>query len=72
MIQSRFPLLVLAGALLGEIAASMAQETPVAFVGAVIIPVRADLALFDGDPFEYTTHCTTVIIAGVVTDTQPH
>jgi len=32
----------------------------------------ADLALFDGDPFEYTTHCTTVIVSGVVTDSQPH
>jgi imidazolonepropionase-like amidohydrolase len=26
----------------------------------------ADLALFDGDPFEYTTHCTGVLIDGVV------
>ena len=25
----------------------------------------ADLALFDGDPFEYTTHCTGTIIDGV-------
>ncbi len=32
----------------------------------------ADLALYDGDPFEYATHCTTVIVNGVVTDTQPH
>lgn len=31
----------------------------------------ADLALYDGDPFEYTTHCTGVIVSGVVTDTQP-
>ena len=29
------------------------------------------VALYDGDPFEYTTHCTTVIVSGVVTDTQP-
>jgi imidazolonepropionase-like amidohydrolase len=26
----------------------------------------ADLALYDGDPFEYTTHCTAVVIDGVV------
>jgi imidazolonepropionase-like amidohydrolase len=32
----------------------------------------ADLALYDGDPFEYTTHCTGVIVSGVVTDVQPH
>ena len=31
----------------------------------------ADLALYDGDPFEYTTHCTGVIVSGVVTDGQP-
>ena len=24
----------------------------------------ADVALYDGDPFEYTTHCTGVIIDG--------
>lgn len=31
----------------------------------------ADLALFDGDPFEYTTHCTGVIIDGTVVADQP-
>ncbi len=31
----------------------------------------ADLALYDGDPFEYTTHCIGVVVSGVVTDTQP-
>ncbi len=31
----------------------------------------ADLALYDGDPFEYTTHCTGVIVSGVVTEVQP-
>jgi imidazolonepropionase-like amidohydrolase len=31
----------------------------------------ADLALFDGDPLEYTTHCTTVIISGEVVSTTP-
>ncbi len=25
-----------------------------------------DVALYDGDPFEYTTHCTGTVIAGVV------
>jgi imidazolonepropionase-like amidohydrolase len=30
----------------------------------------ADVALYDGDPFEYTSHCTGVIINGqVVSDT---
>ena len=32
----------------------------------------ADLALYDGDPFEYTTHCISVIVSGVVTDGQAH
>ena len=32
----------------------------------------ADLALFDGDPFEYTTHCTGVVIDGRVVSEQPH
>ena len=31
----------------------------------------ADLALFNGDPFEYTTLCVGVIVSGVVTDTAP-
>lgn len=31
----------------------------------------ADLALYDGDPFEYTTHCIAVIVSGVQTDSQP-
>jgi imidazolonepropionase-like amidohydrolase len=26
----------------------------------------ADLALFDGDPFEYTTHCVGTVVSGVV------
>lgn len=30
----------------------------------------ADVALYDGDPFEYTTHCVGVLIDGkVVSDT---
>ena len=31
----------------------------------------ADVALFDGDPFEYTTHCTGVIIDGKVVANEP-
>lgn len=31
----------------------------------------ADLALYDGDPFEYTTHCIGVIVSGVVSDVLP-
>lgn len=39
-------------------------------VGTLEVGKDADLALYDGDPFEYTTHCTGVIINGqVVNDT---
>jgi imidazolonepropionase-like amidohydrolase len=40
-------------------------------VGSLETGKDADLALYDGDPFEYTTHCIGVIVSGVVTDTQP-
>ena len=30
----------------------------------------ADLALFDGDPLEVTTHCTGVVIDGKTVSTQ--
>jgi imidazolonepropionase-like amidohydrolase len=40
-------------------------------VGSLEPGKDADLALYDGDPFEYTTHCTGVIVSGVVTDSQP-
>ena len=33
-------------------------------VGSIEIGKDADLALFDGDPFEYTTHCVGVVING--------
>jgi imidazolonepropionase-like amidohydrolase len=33
-------------------------------VGSIEIGKDADLALYDGDPLEYTTHCTGVIIDG--------
>jgi imidazolonepropionase-like amidohydrolase len=39
-------------------------------VGSLEPGKDADVALYDGDPFEYTTHCTGVIVSGVVTDTQ--
>ncbi len=40
-------------------------------VGSLEVGKDADLALFDGDPFEYVTHCTAVIINGnVVSDTS--
>lgn len=32
----------------------------------------ADLALYDGDPFEYTTHCTGTLIDGTVFAASPH
>jgi imidazolonepropionase-like amidohydrolase len=35
-------------------------------VGTLEAGKDADLALFDGDPFEYTTHTCTVIIDGAV------
>jgi imidazolonepropionase-like amidohydrolase len=30
-----------------------------------------DVAIFDGDPFEYTTHCTAVVIDGGVVTAEP-
>jgi imidazolonepropionase-like amidohydrolase len=35
-------------------------------VGSIEIGKDADLALYDGDPLEYTTHCTNVVINGNV------
>jgi imidazolonepropionase-like amidohydrolase len=35
-------------------------------VGSLEVGKHADLALFDGDPFEYTTHCQGVVIEGEV------
>lgn len=35
-------------------------------VGTLEVGKDGDLALFDGDPFEYTTHCTGVVIEGEV------
>lgn len=39
-------------------------------VGTIQVGKDGDLALFDGDPFEYTTHCTGTIIEGVVVSDQ--
>jgi len=35
-------------------------------VGSIEKGKDADLAMYDGDPFEYTTHCTGTIINGQV------
>ena len=35
-------------------------------VGSIDVGKEADLALYDGDPLEYTTHCIGVVIDGVV------
>lgn len=41
-------------------------------VGSLEVGKDGDLALFDGDPFEYTTHCTGVVINGRVVSDTPH
>jgi imidazolonepropionase-like amidohydrolase len=35
-------------------------------VGSLAVGKDGDVAIYDGDPFEYTTHCTGVVIDGVV------
>jgi imidazolonepropionase-like amidohydrolase len=40
-------------------------------VGSLERGKDADLVLFDGDPFEYTTHVSMVIVDGVITDRGP-
>jgi imidazolonepropionase-like amidohydrolase len=35
-------------------------------VGSIAVGRDGDLALFDGDPFEYTTHCVATVIDGAV------
>ena len=35
-------------------------------VGSLEIGKDGDLAMYDGDPFEYTSHCTGTIIEGIV------
>ena len=39
-------------------------------VGSIEVGKDGDLALYDGDPFEYTTHCTGVILEGEVVSTE--
>jgi imidazolonepropionase-like amidohydrolase len=39
-------------------------------VGSLTVGKDGDLALFDGDPFEYTTHCVGVVIEGEVVSTE--
>jgi imidazolonepropionase-like amidohydrolase len=39
-------------------------------VGSIEAGKDADLALFDGDPFEYTSHCVGVVIEGEVVSSQ--
>lgn len=41
-------------------------------VGSLEAGKDADLALYDGDPFEYTTHCTGTIISGKVVSEEAH
>jgi imidazolonepropionase-like amidohydrolase len=35
-------------------------------LGSIEVAKDADLALYDGDPFEYATHCTATVIDGAV------
>lgn len=39
-------------------------------VGSIEVGKDADIAMYDGDPFEYTTHATGVIINGEVVSTE--
>jgi imidazolonepropionase-like amidohydrolase len=41
-------------------------------VGSLETGKDADLALYDGDPFEYTTHCTATLINGKVVSEEAH
>jgi imidazolonepropionase-like amidohydrolase len=41
-------------------------------VGSITIGKDGDLALYDGDPFEYTTHCIGTIIEGIVVSNEIH
>jgi len=40
-------------------------------VGTLAPGRDGDVAVFDGDPFEYTTHCTAVVIEGRLVSDQP-
>jgi imidazolonepropionase-like amidohydrolase len=40
-------------------------------LGSLAAGKDGDLALYDGDPFEYTTHCVATVIEGVVVHEGP-
>jgi imidazolonepropionase-like amidohydrolase len=40
-------------------------------VGSLEKGKQGDLALYDGDPFEYTTHCVGVVIGGEIVSREP-
>jgi imidazolonepropionase-like amidohydrolase len=40
-------------------------------VGSLRPGLDGDVAIFDGDPFEYATHCTGVVIDGRVVSEEP-
>jgi len=40
--------------------------------GSLVAGKDADLALYDGDPFEYTSHCVGTIVSGQVFADGPH
>lgn len=40
-------------------------------VGSLEVGKDGDLALYDGDPFEYTSHCTAVVIEGIIVSDAP-
>jgi imidazolonepropionase-like amidohydrolase len=40
-------------------------------VGSLRPGLDGDVAVFDGDPFEYTSHCTAVVIDGRVASEEP-
>lgn len=57
-------------AALASVTSEAAQILDLEGVGTIAPGRAADLALFDGDPFEYTTHVCTVLSGGrVVSDT---
>jgi len=35
-------------------------------VGSIAVGKDADIAMYDGDPFEWTSHCTGVIVNGKI------
>ncbi|MEE2857842.1 MAG: amidohydrolase family protein [Planctomycetota bacterium] len=56
---------------LGLITASSAELLGISDrVGSLEVGKDGDVALYDGDPFEYTTHCIGTIIEGVVVSDQ--